>query len=496
MKKLTLEDTKKMSPKGWWETFYQIAQIPHGSGNCKKLADFLQKKFSAYKGCTVHRDKWDNLFIQVAPSKGKEKWPSICFQGHMDMVCAQDPGSTHDFLKDPLELILEDNHTLHADHTTLGADDAIAIATMAAIIESGVSHGPLEFLITADEETTTAGAINFKPNSIQSPYLINLDIEHIDTVYFGCAGVLSHYITFEIERTKKNPKQVYMELRASGMRGGHSGEEIHNKRANAIKVLFDLLFNLRYVHKLDISLVSVAGGQAKNAIPMNCSAVISINKTGVKKAEKILDSLFQDFQTEFLGADTPQFCFDTHSDESLTPIKQSRSDEIIAAINGIFDGMHRYNFDYGNMESSSNIGVIRTTNEDISCALLTRAIFDSAMTRIYNQIKSIVEGLAHGISTTGEHIKPWTPKPGRNPLLDTYLKSIRKNCGSHVTSAVCAGTFEAGIIVTNNPNIKYAIGCGIKLADWHTPKETLFIDTLQPFFKTILELISTVNNWE
>lgn len=423
----------------------------------------MEKKFQSYPNCKVKRDEYNNIYVQVDPTKGMEKCPSICLQGHMDMVCAKLPGSTHDFKKDPIEIIIEDDNTIHANQTTLGADDAISISTMVAILENNVKHGPLEFLITTDEETNTIGALGFKPKTLKSKYLINLDTEHCDVVFNGCSGVLNQTLSFKLNRSPKKPKYIYMELTTDHMKGGHSGEEIHKKRANAIKVIFDVLYNLRFNNKLGVSLVSINGGQAKNAIPICCRAIFVIDKNDVKKAKEILKKLLKNYQLEFLGTDTPQISMKDSPHEKTKPILQTQSDNLIAVFNGIFNGIHTCNFEYVNAESSSNLGVIKTTDSQVTAGVLIRSFFDNVMFRIYNQIKSVAVDLGHGVSIMGEHMVPWTPTPGFNPLIKAYVDFAKKHLGFAPRIIICPGALEPGIINGKNPSIKYSISCGSRL---------------------------------
>lgn len=376
MKKLNLSDTKKMYPKGYWDTFYELCQISRETYHCEKLVKFLVEKFKRFPECETKVEEYPNIYVRIKPTKGYEGYPSICFQGHMDMVCAKGKNSKHDFSKDPIEMI-QDGNIIKANNTTLGADDGLAIATMFAILESKKPHGPLEFLITADEEDCMLGAIKSSNNIIKSPYLINLDFETVNQVIIGCQGALPYYIQFDFKREPiTNAK--YLKLNVENLRSGHSGQEIHRPHINALKFLFDIIYELRFTNHIDVRLVSIDGGAVKNALCNHCNCVIAIDNKYIQKSKHIIKQMVEYYINEFKNDENPQFSCD-EVQLTTNPIEQKTSDKIVSAFVGVFNGMDRYDTKFLLSTGSTNIGCIKTTESNVQAEAIARGLYVNAI---------------------------------------------------------------------------------------------------------------------
>ncbi len=251
-----------LKPGLLWKYFAEISKIPRGSKNEKQISTYIVQTAKS-QGLEVKQDKFLNVVVRKPASPGRENVPSICLQGHLDMVCEKNKETVHDFEKDPIELVRKGN-MLMANGTTLGADNGVAVATNLAIMEDkSLVHGPLEFLFTIDEETGLTGANNLKPGQLESKTLMNLDSEEEGALYVGCSGGRNTDGTWNMSLKNAPGDSLPVALHVKGLRGGHSGLEIDKGRGNSIKILNRVLIALE---KVDARLSMIEGGNKSNAI--------------------------------------------------------------------------------------------------------------------------------------------------------------------------------------------------------------------------------------
>ncbi len=492
MKKLTLEEAKMMTPKGYFDTFYEMSQIPRGTFNCEAISAFLAKKFASYPNTTVTVDKALNVKAVVKATPGYENYPKIGLQAHMDMVCAKDETSTHDFKKDPIELIIEGN-TIHANNTTLGADDGSGVCVMFAILENNIPHGPLEFLVTTDEEDRNLGALALENNVLTCKYLINVDTESFKDLFIGCVSCISQDIEYEVKREAMNDAR-YIKLGVKGLKGGHSGLDIYQKLLNAIKSHFDILYNLAILNNLDVRLVDVVGGQAKNSIPTFAYGTIAVKNSDFAKAKELIEKMQKDYKEEYEDFDTPEFSLEEISNPQFLPVVKERSDEIIRGYNAMYNGMSVYNVEHTQSETSTNLGLIETHNEKIKSYSYVRSLYENAVWRIYNQVRSVVE-LSHGKVECSLYLPPWTPIYKHNPILESYKKIYKEVTGKDTIVNTCPGGLECATLLKKCPSIKYIISCGPQIDGCHSKTETMQIDTAIANYNIIAKMLEDAKNW-
>lgn len=252
-----------LEPSTLWTRFYEISQIPRPSKGEEQIRAYL-RNFAAVRNLKMKEDKVGNIVIYLEPTKGFEKAPTAVLQSHVDMVCEKNKEKVHDFNSDPIKLV-RDGEWIKADGTTLGADNGIGVAAALAIASDyTIDHGPIELLFTVDEETGLTGANNLQNGYIKGKYLLNLDTEEDGAFYVGCSGGLDTAGSFKIEWTDSNKNYIPVLLTVGGLKGGHSGINIVDKRANAIKLLAYLLNELL---KFDYQVGYISGGSKRNAIP-------------------------------------------------------------------------------------------------------------------------------------------------------------------------------------------------------------------------------------
>ncbi|HEY6952551.1 MAG TPA: beta-Ala-His dipeptidase, partial [Bacteroidota bacterium] len=283
-----------LKPELLWKYFAEISKIPRGSKNEKKISNYVLETAKKL-GLEAKQDKSLNVVVRKPASPGKEGVPSICLQGHLDMVCEKNKETVHDFEKDPIELVRKGN-VLMANGTTLGADNGVAVATNLAIMEDrSLVHGPVEFLFTIDEETGLTGANNLKPGFLQSKTLMNLDSEEEGALYVGCSGGRNTNGVWKVVLENAPAKSMPVVIRVKGLKGGHSGLEIDKGRGNSIKIINRVLLALG---KVDARISTIEGGNKSNAIPREAEALVFVPKNNLKKAKAIVEQWAQTIKAE------------------------------------------------------------------------------------------------------------------------------------------------------------------------------------------------------
>ena len=276
---MSLDAIKDLKPELLWKHFFELSQIPRPSKREGKAVEFVRD---------FKEDKVGNIVISVPASKGKEKSATVVLQGHVDMVCEKNKGTVHDFDKDPIKLIKKGNW-MAADGTTLGADNGIGVAaSMAIALDKTAVHGPLEILCTVDEETGMTGVNELKPKFISGKILLNMDSEEDGAFYVGCSGGQDTAGIFKIEQTRTKTGTVALEVLITGLKGGHSGLDIHQQRANAIRLLGQLLYRIDF----DFQIAHISGGSLRNAIPREAETVLLIKPENERKLKRLIKKFF------------------------------------------------------------------------------------------------------------------------------------------------------------------------------------------------------------
>ena len=271
-----MAELTRLQPSRIWTYFAQICQIPHPSKHEQALSEWIIQLAKAHR-CEILQDQKGNLLIRKKPTQGCEAAPVTILQAHLDMVCQANKSTLHEFATDPIQPYI-DGDWVKAKGTTLGADNGIGLASCLAILtDPSIKHGPLEILLTVDEEAGMGGAFALQPGWLTGRYLINTDAEQDDEIFVGCAGGLEARLEHTLSYDQLPQGYQSYQIKISGLKGGHSGLDIHRNRANAIKLLARTL--IRIQQKLDFRLVHISGGNLRNAIPREAEATIAIPLT-------------------------------------------------------------------------------------------------------------------------------------------------------------------------------------------------------------------------
>jgi dipeptidase D len=463
-----------LEPKIIWSNFDQIRKIPRPSKHEEKILAWL-KDWAREKGFPTKQDKTGNLVMQVPATKGHEKAETVVLQGHVDMVPEKNRDTKHDFLTDPIQPE-RDGDWIIARQTTLGADNGVGVAmALASATEPDVVHGPLELLFTVDEETGLTGANGLTRAMLKGRRLVNLDTEEDGALYIGCAGGADLHATFTFRRTpSRKPEGV--QLSVEGLRGGHSGVDIHENRANGIKLLVRIL-KAALDEGIAFDLVSLDGGSKHNAIPREAFAELRLAKGGTDRLRKVVNAQKKEFMGEF-GRIDPDLKVALKKQKvatkvipSATAIRILRS--LAAAPHGVLAMSREVE---GLVETSNNTAVVKTTDKDLDVTFSSRSSNMPALRATSAQIRALFELAGAKVQSFGGY-PGWEPNP-ESVLLKKGKEVFKAKFGKEpVIRAIHAG-LECGIIGEKFPGMDM-ISMGPEIRSPHAPGEKVQISSVQ-----------------
>ena len=473
-------------PKEVFKWFYEISQVPRGSGNERAISDFLVK-FAKDRNLEVHQDKAMNVIIKKPGTAGYEKSPTVIIQGHMDMVCEKEASSNHDFLKDPIKFVVK-GEMLYADKTTLGGDDGIAVAYALTVLDSkDIPHPPLEVLITTEEETGMGGAMALTDEHLQGTRLLNIDSEEEGVFLVSCAGGANIHVFFNIK--KETAKGKFLKITVGGLLGGHSGIEINKQRANSIKLLGRILYNIKQNEKINI--VEISGGSKHNAIAKDAHAVIAVENT--EAVLKIVDKLASDFKGEYRAVDK---LLSVTANEVQNPSGQMFTKELtlnlIDFMASIPNGVQYMSMEiHGLVQTSLNNGVLEEIDGKIKFTTSVRSSVKSALDEIVDILRIQAERCGAEFKKASEY-PAWEYSPD-SPVRDAAVNVYKKlNNKEPLITAIHAG-LECGLLKKTLPNVD-AVSFGPNLYDVHTPNEHMDIASVERVWKFLLAYLAELKN--
>jgi len=468
-----------LEPKLVWEYFYGITQVPHPSKKEEKIRAHV-REFATSNNFEFVEDKVGNIVIKVPATKGYENAPTVVIQGHIDMVCEKNKGTAHDFENDPLK-IYRDGDWITAEGTTLGADNGIGVAAgMAAATDPSVIHGPLELLCTVDEETGMTGVNALQPGFITGRTLLNLDSEEDGAFYVGCSGGQDTRGYFELDFLNNETNLTSYELMLTGLKGGHSGLDVANGRANAIRLLAQLLNRIE--SDVEYELAAISGGSLRNAIPREAEATMLINPTDENKVKEILDKFVADTLLEFNVNDPGLKILFTKKELKVEKILSKEfTNNLIKVLLATPHGIMAMSPDIPDLvETSTNLATISVIDNQLVIGTSQRSAIDSAKWNISNMVKAVFElGGAEKVDTGDGY-------PGWQPNMDSQLLKVSKevyyelNSSEPKIKAIHAG-LETGLLGAKYPGLDM-ISFGPTIEGAHSPDERLNIPATVKFY--------------
>lgn len=477
------KNLEQMDYKGIFKYFAQISKIPRESGNEAEISNFLVS-FAKEQGLEYNQDESNNVIIIKEASAGYENEPAILLQGHMDMVCEKKTESTHDFLKDEIKLIVDGNY-LHADGTTLGADNGVAVAyIMALLSDDTLKHPRLEAVITTDEEVGMHGAHALDCSSLQAKYMINLDSEEEGYLLASCAGGLRTTCTLPVNRVSEYGKKIKVSI--GGLKGGHSGIDIIYNRTNASKLMARLLLELR--ENCSYQVITMEGGFKDNVIPREATAELMIRvdqsqeesdtkellgKEYLCLKEKITQ-LMVAYQKELVTSEPElEFQVEDLGDGVYQPLHPISFEKILFLLTHIPNGIQVMSSNIeGLVESSLNLGIFHITEDKAEFTDAVRSSFGSYKKYISSQLEYLVSFLGGEFEVRADY-PAWefkTDSPFRDHLQEVYQKMYGKKM---IVQAIHAG-LECGLIYEKLPGIDI-VSIGPDMSRVHTIEEKLDI---------------------
>ncbi|MBQ9671456.1 MAG: aminoacyl-histidine dipeptidase [Prevotella sp.] len=479
----------ELKPSVVFEQFAKINQIPRPSKHEEQMIAYL-KNWGESHGLDTQVDETGNVIIRKPATKGLENLKTVILQSHMDMVCDKLVDVDFDFEKDAIKTYV-DGEWLTAEGTTLGADDGIGCAIELAILESNdIEHGPLECVFTRDEETGLSGAEGMKPGFMTGDYLINLDSEDEGEIFVSCAGGRNTTAKFTMQREQPSPTLFFMRGQLKGLVGGHSGDDINKKRANAIKILGRFLYQEMKRYE-GIRLAQFHSGKLHNAIPRDGSFVIGVPsslKENVKADWNVFASQVED---EFHVTDTTMV-WTMESADAEPVIEASVALNFVRALQAVDNGIYAICQDEalgGMVETSSNIASVHTEATEINILSSQRS---NVMSNLDNMCATIVATfeLAGAQAWSSDGYPAWKMRPG-SKLTELVVESYKTLFGkAPIVRGIHAG-LECGLFSERYPSLDM-VSFGPTLRYVHTPDERLHIPTVQMVWDHLLLVLKNV----
>ena len=475
----------ELKPARVFEQFAKINEIPRPSKHEERMIEYL-KEFGKSHNLETETDETGNVIIRKPATKGHENAPTLILQSHMDMVCDKLVDVDFDFLNDSIQTYV-DGEWLTAKGTTLGADDGIGCAIELAILDSDdIEHGPIECVFTRDEETSLTGAMGMKAGFMKGDMLINLDSEDEGQIFISCAGGKTTSAKFTFERETAPEGMFFLTASVKGLKGGHSGDDINKKRANAIKILARFLYKEQ--EKMDLRLAQFNSGKLHNAIPRDGSIVFAVPASEKETVRADWNVFTADVEEEFHVTDTTME-FKLESADAAAVLPKDCSRRFILAMQGVDNGVFAMCQDEAlawMVETSNNVASVTTSDNAIDIVASQRSNVMSNLENETNTVKAVFE-LAGAEVKMSDGYPAWKMNPD-SKLTKVAVESYKKLFGKEpIVKGIHAG-LECGLFSERYPNLDM-VSFGPTLRDVHTPDERLHIPTVQMVWDHLLDIM-------
>ncbi len=476
----------QLEPKEVWKHFAALAAIPRASTKEAAARDYVLS-VAKRAGLEAVHDNVGNTVIRKPARPGREGAPITLLQGHLDMVCEKNEGTPHNFDTDPIT-VKRDGDWLKAEGTTLGADNGVGVSAALAVMEStGIAHGPLEFVFTIDEETGLTGAAEFPPGLLHSEYFLNLDNEEKDTICIGCAGGIK---TTGRRKIRLQPVRgdSGWRVKVFGLKGGHSGVDIHQGRGNALRVLGATL--QRLLQELQAEVASVNGGSAQNAIPREAAVVIVLDASREPELRKAIAKLEAEYKAD-LGSFDPDLQISVEKADRpakvFDPDDAKRTADLLASLP---HGVLAMSPDVpGLVQNSTNLATIATKNDVVEIVTSQRSAIESSKLAAAQMVATVFRLAGFEVENSGSY-PGWKPEP-HSDIVRT-LQSVHEKVFGHPARLIAmhAG-LECGVIGEKYPGMQMA-SFGPTIVDPHSPNERVEIPSVGDFWKYLRAVLENV----
>ncbi|MBM2813242.1 MAG: Aminoacylhistidine dipeptidase [Ignavibacteria bacterium] len=476
-----------LKPQLVWEIFENILSHPHPSKKEEKLAAYILN-FAAERSLETKRDKSGNIVIRKPATAGMENRKPVVIQGHIDMVCEKNSDVEFDFDNDPIQPWI-DGDWVRAKGTTLGADNGIGVAMgMALLASHDIPHPGLELLCTLDEETGLTGAIQLETGMLNAEVLINLDSEEDGAFTIGCAGGQNTAASFKYQGAPIPADSVAFEIVLKGLKGGHSGIEIHDGRGNALKLMNRLLWDL--THKYNIRLSSFFGGNKHNAIPRECFATIVVAKAAESDVLDYINKYSEIMTSEWISKE-PNILISSKA--TTMPARIMDVDFQKRFLNSMYSAPHgviRMSPDIpGLVQTSTNLAILETRSDDMYVLTSQRSSVETEKYDIANMVRSCFE-LGGAEVTFGEGYPGWQPNVN-SPILKVAINVFKDMYGKEPKIEAIHAGLECGLVGEKYPGMDM-LSFGPNLKDVHSPDEKIQISTVDKCWNLLLSILLNI----
>ncbi|MDD4545421.1 MAG: aminoacyl-histidine dipeptidase [Bacteroidales bacterium] len=478
-----MSEIKNLEPKALWNYFDMICSIPHPSKKEEKIVEAVIE-FAKTNNLEYVKDEVGNIIIRKPATKGYENRKGIILQAHLDMVPQKNSDTVHDFEKDPI-LPYIDGEWVRAKGTTLGADNGIGVAAALAVLaDKDMVHGPVEALLTIDEETGMTGAFGLKPGYLKGDILMNLDSETEGELYVGCAGGIDATINFDFKKESVPVEMSGFALNITGLKGGHSGMDIILGRGNANKILFRIF---KALEKLGIRISSINGGSLRNAIPREAFSTITIPTSEVAKAKEILENITKEVKNE-LSLVEPSLVIEMNPTSLPSDVMDKDTQgRLIRSVYACPNGVMRMSDSMeGLTETSTNMAIVKTDDSKVKISCLLRSSVDSAKMDLAEMMASVFELAGADCKFSGGY-PGWKPNM-ESPILKTMQETYNNMFGRVPKIMAIHAGLECGLLGGVYPNWDM-ISFGPTIMNPHSPDERVNAPSVKLFWDYLVETL-------
>jgi dipeptidase D len=475
-------------PKRVFHYFEEICKIPHGSGNTKEISDYLVN-FAKEHELKYIQDEMNNVIIYKPATAGYENAPTVILQGHMDMVCEKRPDVEHDFTKDGLKLSVENGY-ISANGTTLGGDDGIAVAYGLAILEStDLAHPALEVLMTVDEEIGLLGATGLDCSVLKGRRLINMDSEAEGSLWISCAGGLSANSWLPVQRVEAEGERLTVKI--SGLMGGHSGAEIDKNRANANNLMGRFLYGLR--KKAGFEIIMVEGGQKDNAIPRESLVKLMADHEEISLIQAYAEEVQQSLRMEYTGTDENITITVTDEGEGTAMVLHPTCREklLFFLVNVPYGIQKMSGTIEGLVETSSNMGILKTGEDVIYAVSSVRSSVGAARDALADRLEYLTEFLGGDFEIQGAY-PAWEYRKD-SPLRDRMVEVYEEMYGEKPQVVAIHAGLECGLFYEKMEGLD-CVSVGPNMKDIHTSEELLEIESTRRVWEYLTRVLASLKD--
>jgi len=476
----------QLEPKEVWKHFAALAAIPRASTKEAAARDYVLSVAKA-AGLQAEHDAVGNTVIRKPARPGREQAPMALLQGHLDMVCEKNEGTPHNFDTDPIQ-VRRDGDWLKAEGTTLGADNAVGVASALAVMEStDIAHGPLEFVFTIDEETGLTGAAEFPPGLLHSKFFLNLDNEEKDTICIGCAGGIKTIARRKV-KVQAAKYDTGWRIKVSGLQGGHSGVDIHMGRGNALRILGGTL--QRLLQEVRAEVASITGGSAQNAIPREASAIIVLNAKRERKLRTLLGKLEAEYKADHGSFDPGLQISVEKADRPATVFNRREAQRVADLLVSLPHGIIAMSPDVpGLVQNSTNLATIATKDDVVEIVTSQRSAIESSKLAAANMVGTAFRLAGFEVENSGSY-PGWKPEPESEIV--RKLQAVHEKVFGHPAKLIAmhAG-LECGVIGEKYPGMQMA-SFGPTIVSPHSPHERVEISSVEGFWNYLKAVLAAI----